>query len=32
MCSEGNTAALENGRLTVELKAPFEAVAVWLEK
>ena len=30
MCSEGNRVALENGRLTVELKAPFEAVAVHL--
>ena len=28
MCSEGNRVSLENGLLTVELKAPFEAVAV----
>ena len=30
MCSEGNRVTLENGQLTVELKAPFEAVAVHL--
>lgn len=30
MCSEGNAAELEDGMLTVELKAPFEAVAVHL--
>ena len=30
MCSEGNNVTLENGKLTVELKAPFEAVAVHL--
>ena len=30
MCSEGNRVSLENGSLTVELKAPFEAVAVHL--
>ena len=30
MCSEGNRVSLEGGRLTVELKAPFEAVAVHL--
>ena len=28
MCSEGNRAELSGGRLTVELKAPFEAVAL----
>ena len=28
MCSEENQVSLENGLLTVELKAPFEAVAV----
>ena len=28
MCSENNRVTLENGCLTVELKAPFEAVAV----
>ena len=28
MCSEGNRVSLENGKLMVELKAPFEAVAV----
>lgn len=28
MCSEGNRAELKDGMLTVELKAPFEAVAV----
>ena len=28
MCSEGNRVTLEGGTLTVELKAPFEAVAV----
>ena len=28
MCSENNGVTLENGCLTVELKAPFEAVAV----
>ena len=31
MCSEGNRADLETGKLTVELKAPFEAVAVYLK-
>ena len=31
MCSEDNRAVLENGTLTVELKAPFEAVAVHLK-
>ena len=30
MCSEGNRAVLEDGKLTVELKAPFEAIAVHL--
>ena len=30
ICSEGNAAALADGKLTVELKAPFEAVAVHL--
>ena len=30
MCSEENRVTLENGVLTVELKAPFEAVAVHL--
>jgi len=30
MCSEGNAVSLGNGVLTVELKAPFEAVAAWL--
>lgn len=30
MCSEGNSISLENGVLTAELKAPFEAVAVHL--
>ena len=30
MCSEGNAVTLEDGRLSVELKAPFEAVAVHL--
>ena len=30
ICSEENRVALENGRLTVELKAPFEAIAVHL--
>ena len=30
MCSEENRISLENGRLTVELKAPFEAIAVYL--
>ena len=30
MCSEGNGASLKDGELTVELKAPFEAVAVHL--
>ena len=30
MCSEGNRAELKDGLLTVELKAPFEAVAVHL--
>ena len=30
MCSEENRVSLRNGKLTVELKAPFEAVAVHL--
>ena len=30
MCSEDNDVSLENGQLTVALKAPFEAVAVHL--
>ncbi len=30
MCSEGNGVTLADGKLTVELKAPFEAVAVHL--
>jgi hypothetical protein len=30
MCSEGNRVALADGELSVELKAPFEAVAVHL--
>jgi hypothetical protein len=30
MCSEGNETALEDGVLTVRLKANFEAVAVHL--
>ena len=30
MCSEDNNVSLENGQLTVALKAPFEAVAVHL--
>jgi alpha-galactosidase len=30
MSSEGNRVALEGGELKVELKAPFEAVAVHL--
>ena len=30
MCSENNAVILEDGKLTVELKAPFEAVAVYL--
>ena len=30
MCTEGNAVILEDGRLSVELKAPFEAVAVHL--
>ena len=30
MCSEDNRVTLENGMLTVELKAPFEAIAVYL--
>ena len=30
MCSEENRVTLEDGKLTVELKAPFEAVAVYL--
>ena len=30
MCSEGNRVTLNGGELTVELKAPFEAVAVHL--
>ncbi len=28
MCSEGNRVSLKDGELTVELRAPFEAVAV----
>jgi len=32
MCSEGNRVTMERGCLTVELKSPFEAVAVWLGK
>ena len=31
MCSEGNRISLEKGCLTVELKAPFEAVAVLIQ-
>ena len=31
MCSEDNRVRLEGGRLSVELKAPFEAVAVLLD-
>lgn len=31
MCSENNAVTLENGVLTIELKAPFEAVAVHLD-
>ena len=30
MCSEDNAVSLRDGQLTVELKAPFEAVAVHL--
>ena len=30
LCSEGNAVILENGRLNVELKENFEAVAVLL--
>ena len=30
MCSEGNAVSLADGQLTVELKAPFEAVALHL--
>ena len=30
MCSENNRVFLSGGKLTVELKAPFEAVAVHL--
>ncbi len=30
MCSEGNHISLDNGQLTVELRTPFEAVAVWI--
>ena len=30
MSSEGNRVALEGGELKVELKAPFEAIAVYL--
>ena len=30
MCSEDNAVSLENGQLTVALKAPFEAVAIHL--
>ena len=30
MCSENNGVTLENGTLTVELKAAFEAIAVWI--
>lgn len=29
MCSEDNRVTIENGTLTVELKAPFEAIAVY---
>jgi len=32
MCSEGNKVTLENGQLTIEVKAPFEAIAVYLKK
>ena len=32
MCSEGNRVSLEGGKLTVELKAPFEAVAVHITR
>ncbi len=32
MCSEENRVTLEQGQLTVELKAPFEAVAVLMEE
>ena len=31
MCSEGNRAMLADGNLTVELKAPFEAIAVYMK-
>lgn len=31
MCSEDNTISLENGLLTIEIKAPFEAIAVHLD-
>ena len=31
MCSENNPVSLQNGRLTVGLRAPFEAVAVLLD-
>ena len=30
MCSEDNRISLEDGNLTVELKAPFEAIAVYM--
>ena len=30
ICSENNRISLEQGRLTAELKAPFEAIAVHL--
>jgi alpha-galactosidase len=32
MCSEENRVTLAEGKLTVELKAPFEAVAVHLTR
>ena len=32
MCSEGNRVSLDGGKLTVELKAPFEAVAVHITR
>ena len=30
LCTEGNEVTLENGKLTVDLRANFEAVAVHL--
>ena len=30
LCTENNRVSLEGGKLKVELKAPFEAVAVYL--